>query len=249
MTKSNQPSNKKWVSNKPLTPSPSATKTQKPITPNPLNINTETPGALSAPVGNAQPVEAELVDQTIAEVSEKTQALIDKAEKFASAFTNKALGRFAASEDFMIDLIEGKVDVGYLEQRFGKITDSELQRQLVDIQQIGNAIQLSIEKKGLTVMALRDQQATLKIAEEEANTATAVNRAADAANKAEHSGIMLKLRAGLREQQQRKTQANLQVATIRADEREEAAQTLLQKVQGKHNQSKEQRKADAATPV
>ncbi|NEP10832.1 MAG: hypothetical protein F6K14_11585 [Symploca sp. SIO2C1] len=240
---------KKWTAaTKPLTPSP-VTATKKTADKTPLNINTEAPGSLSAPVTQSQPVDAEIVDDAIAEVSEKTQALIDKAEKFASAFTNKALGRFAASEDFMMDLIEGKVDVGYLEQRFGKITDSELQRQLVDIQQIGNAIQLSIEKKGLTVMALKDQQATLKIAEEEANTATAVNRAADAANKAEHSGIMLKLRAGLREQQQRKTQANLQVATIRADEREEAAQTLLQKVQGKHNQSKEQRKADAATSV
>ncbi|NEP08764.1 MAG: hypothetical protein F6K14_00590 [Symploca sp. SIO2C1] len=240
-------SEKVW-SVKPLTPSPEV-KTKQPVAVNPLNISTEQPSALSATVGNAQPAQAEVVDDAIASVSEKTQALIDKAEKFASAFTNKAQGRFAASEDFMLDLIEGKVDRSYLAQRFGKITNAELQRELVEIEQIGNAIRLSIEEKGLTVMALRDQQATLKIAEEEANTATAINRAADAANKAEHSGVMLKLRARLREQQQRKTQANLQVATIRADEREEAAQTLLQKVQGKHNQSKEQRKADAATPV
>ncbi|NEP55974.1 MAG: hypothetical protein F6K31_02980 [Symploca sp. SIO2G7] len=242
---------KKWTAaTKPLTPSP-VTATKKTADKTPLNINTETPGSLSAPVSQAQPqpVDAEVVDDAIAEVSEKTQALIDKAQKFAGAFTNKALGRFAASEDFMMDLIEGKVDVTYLEQRFGKITDSELQRQLVDIQQIGNAIQLSIEKKGLTVMALKDQQATLKVAEEEANTATAVNRAADAANKAEHSGIMLKLRAGLRSQQARKAQANLQVATINADGREQAAQTLMQKVQGKHQTSKEQRQADATTPV
>ncbi|NER47123.1 MAG: hypothetical protein F6J92_10570 [Symploca sp. SIO1A3] len=240
-------SEKVWAV-KPLTPSPEV-KTKQPVAANPIGINTEEPGALSAPVSNAQPVQTDVVDNAIAEVSEKTQALLDKTEKFASAFINKAEGRFAASEEFMLDLIEGNVDQAYLAQRFGKITNAELQRELVEIEQIGNAIRLSIEKKGLTVMALKEQQATLQVVEEEANTATAVNRAADATNKAEHSGVMLKLRARLREQQQRKTQANLQIATVRADEREEAAQTLLQKVQGKYKQSLGQRKADAATPV
>jgi hypothetical protein len=150
-------------------------------------------------------------------LSELTTKLLDKAKKLSETLNNKAIARTEAAEEWLIKLVDGDASVEDLITRYGLTDDVTAQRQLTELNQLRNSIQISIAKKNVQIEAIRDSRKEYEIAEQESRTAAQVSETANAADQARHSSVMLELKSKIRAQTERKTDSDLYVKTHQAD--------------------------------
>lgn len=150
-------------------------------------------------------------------LSEMTTRLLNKAKQLSETLNNKAIARAEAAEEWLIKLVDGDASVEDLITRYGLTDDVTAQKQLTELTQLRNSIQISIAKKNVQIDAIRDSRKEYEIAEQESRTATQVNNTANAADEARHSSVMLELKTKIRAQTERKTGADLYVKTHQAD--------------------------------
>jgi len=150
-------------------------------------------------------------------LSELTTKLLSKAKQLSETLNNKAIARAEAADEWLIKLVDGDASVEDLITRYGLTDDVTAQRQLTELTQLRNSIQISIAKKNVQIEAIRDSRKEYEIAEQESRTATQVNNTANAADEARHSSVMLDLKSKIRAQVERKTGSDLYVKTHQAD--------------------------------
>lgn len=227
------------------------TTTQTPTSPVMPSFSSEAPGSL-APVGNGAiapsgksgegednrgggRIEAKADNG----LSEMTNALLEKADNLTRLINAKAQGRFEASEEWMMSLIEGDVSIPQLIQRYGLTDDVTAQQQLTELAQLGNSIRVSIAQKNVHILALDDQRKTYEIAEAEAKVATQVNNTANALDESRHSGVMLTLRSQIRAHKEAKKQADVVIEGHSAAKKKAKASQILTAIKSKQAGVKE----------
>ena len=230
-----------------------------PIAPSNLNINTEAPGALSVPNSRGASTSSKGGDENRgtgrdkgegkadAGLSDLTTRLLQKADQLTNTINAKAIGRFEASEEWMMALIDGTADHAALIARYGLTNSVDAQEQLLELEQLGNSIKIAIEQKNVHILALKDQRKTLEISEEEAKLGGQVQDTADAIDNTRHKQVMTQLQMQIRSHKERGKQAQEFVAGRDADKKCVKRAGILATMRGKGDRNKEQEHG-AATP-
>lgn len=208
------------------------TATQEPTRPVMPSISTEAPGSLSVVNPAANGAIAPSVSKpgsnedhrgsgsgkdgislgNHSSLSDMTQALIEKSSQLSTMINAKAQGRFEATEEFIVGLVDGTVSISDLVTRYGLTDDVTAQQQLTMLSQLGNSIRISIAEKDTQILALRDTRKTLEIAEQEAKVGGQIADTADAIDNSRHKQTMFEFKAQIRAHKEKETSAKEQLA-------------------------------------
>ena len=174
----------------------------------------DAPGGLSVPAST--PVE--VVDGDLDNLNPDTLSeLAEKAQAFSESLRSQTSSAFVGlTSTDLAGLISGEISIQALVDEYGLTDTSSFAEEMSAIAQLANSINLSISKKGVQVLALKDRQASFEVVGQAAKTATAATKAADAIDESRHTAKMSGLASDIRRKLEIKKEAKLTIHTDQA---------------------------------